>query len=144
MGSLPPLPGLARPAKLRAWAPLTACQQSGQVVLKDLAALWVALPVMLTASPPSRTVVLMTLWSAVPVALPVMLTASPPSRVASRATASPLAPMGPLSTEPAVLGKGWFAAPRAPLLPMAGLWARRIRPFPTGLTGPEHLPADAR
>ena len=111
-------PGLARPAKLRAWAPpLTARQQSGQTVLEDWAAL---------------------LWAAPP----VMLKASLPLRVASWATASPLAPMGPLSTEPAVLGKGWFAAPRAPLLPMAGLWARRIRPFPMGLTGPEHLLAD--
>jgi hypothetical protein len=137
MGFLLPLPGLARPAKLRVWAsPLTARQQSGQAVLEDLAALWVVRLVMLTASRPSRRVVLMTLWAAVPVARPVMLTALP-LRVVSW-------PMGPLSAEPVVLGKGWFAAPRAPLLPMKGLWARRIRPFPMGLTVPEHLLADPR
>lgn len=135
LGRLPTLPGLARTAKLRAWAPpLTARQQSGQAVLEDSAALWVARPVRLTASLPSRTVVLMTLWSAVPAARRVMLTASLPSRVV--AMASSLAPMGPPSTEPVVLGKGWFAAPRAPLLPMTGLWA--------GLTVPEHLLAHPR
>jgi hypothetical protein len=142
LGSLPTRPGLARTAKLRAWAPpLTARQQSGQAVMEDLAALWVARPVTLTASPPAR-VVSMTLWSAV--ARPVMLTASLPARAVSWATASPLAPMGPPSTEPVVLGKEWFAAPRARPLPMTGLWARRIRPFPMGLTVPEHLLADPR
>jgi hypothetical protein len=138
MGPLSSLPGPVRTAKLRAWAPpLTARQQSGQAVLEGSAALSVARPGMLTASLPSRTVVLMAPWSAVPVA-PL------PLRVASWSTAPPFPLMGPLSTEPAVLGKGWFAAPRAPLLSMSGLWHRRIRPFRMGLTVPEHLLADPR
>ena len=104
---------------------LPARQQSGQAVLEGLAALSVARPAMLTASRPVA-------------ALAAGLQA------ASWSTAPPLAPVGPLSAEPAVLGKGWFAAPRAPLLSMTGLWARRKRPFPMGLTVPEHPLADPR
>jgi hypothetical protein len=166
MGPLPPLPGPARSAKLRALAPpLTARLQSGQAVLEVLAALSVARPVMLTASPPSaaavllappaalsaarpvmpmaslpRTVMLMAPWLAVSVtALAAGLRAPLPLRVASWS----LAPMGLLATEPAVL-KGRFAAQRAPLVSITGQWARRIRPFPMGLTVPEHLLADSR
>jgi hypothetical protein len=105
----------------------------------------VAQPGMRTASLSSRTVVLMAPWSAVPVAaLAAGLRAPLPLTVASWSTAPPLPLMGPLSREPAVLGKGWFAAPRAPLLWITGLWARGIRPFPMGLTVPEHLLADPR
>ncbi|HET6234601.1 MAG TPA: hypothetical protein VFE41_06490 [Acetobacteraceae bacterium] len=146
MGPLPSLPGPARTAKLRARAPpLTARQQSGQAVLEGSAASSVAWPGMLTASLPSRTVVLMAPWSAVQVAaLAAGLRAPLPLRAATWSTAPPLPPMGPLSTDPAVLVKGWFVAPRAPLLSMTGLWTRRIRPLPMRLTVPEHLLAGPR
>ena len=114
-------------------------------MLEGPAALSVAQPVMLTASLPSKAVVLMVPWLAVPVAaLEARLRASPAAlSVASWTARAPrLAPMGPLSTEP-VLGKGWFAS-RASLPSMTGLWTWRIRPFPMGLTVPEHLLADPR
>jgi hypothetical protein len=108
-------------------------------MLEGSAALSVAEP--LTVSLPSKAVVSMAPWLAVPV---VALAAGPRASLPLRVASWSLAPMGRLATEPAVLGKGWFAAPRAPLLSMRGLRARRIRPFPMELTVPEHLLADPR
>ena len=160
-----PLPSLPPTAKLRAWAAaLTARQQSRPAVLEGLAALSMARP--LTASPPSKAAVLLAPPAALSAARPVMPMASPPRTVvlmapwlavpvaalaaglraplSLRVASWSLAPMGLLATEPAVLGKGRFAAQRAPLLLMTGLRARRIRPFPMGLTVLEHLLADSR
>ena len=159
IGPLRSLPGLARPAKSGAWAPLPlARQQSGQAVLEGLAALSVARLVMLTVSLPAKAVVLMAPPAALSAARPVMLmapwlavpaaalAAGPRAPLPLRVASWSLAPMGLLATEPAVLGKGRFAAPRATalLLSMTGLWTRRIRPFPMGLTVPELLLADPR
>jgi hypothetical protein len=89
------------------------------------------------ALPVAWPVAVMRPWSGVPVAaLAAGLRALLPLRVAAWSTAPPLVP-----TEP---GKGWFAAPAPTLLSMTGLWARRIRLFPMGLTVPEHPPADPR